>query len=281
VVQSRTTRSTKHHPRPASVAPFVVSSLIVLGTASASVFAALQQVSKAPKPSRPAAVDYRRPERKYENVKLEDAKLGDVTVWVEKQLKADAPAVAKRALARLKAKRREVLTLVPESARKRLAKVPFFLLYGPNATGGGRDNGLEYFQKNAPDHHPELDSRWRDAIVVYCAQNYVAITDLWASKSLFHELAHACQLQQWPENQPDIMQAWEHARDNKLYRNVRDLETRRTIASAYALTNQLEYFAELSCMYFVKCNYEPADKSKLKKYDPVGYEMVRKIWKVE
>ena len=73
----------------------VFSSLIVLNAATGSAFTALQQVSKSPGRSRSAAVDYRRPERKYENVKLEDAKLGDVTVWVEKQLKADAPAVAK------------------------------------------------------------------------------------------------------------------------------------------------------------------------------------------
>ena len=29
---------------------------------------------------------------------------------------------------------------------------------------------------------------------------------------------------------------------------------------AYAATNHLEYFAELSCMYFVGCNYEPFDR---------------------
>ena len=49
----------------------------------------------------------------------------------------------------------------------------------------------------------------------------------------------------------------------------------------YALTNQLEFFAELSCMYFIKCNYEPSDRRQLKAYDPVGYAMIRKMWKAE
>jgi hypothetical protein len=154
-------------------------------------------------------------------------------------------------------------------------------MYGPKARNGGKDNGLEYFQKNAPEHHRELDPRWGDAIVIYFAQNYVAITDLWALKALFHEIAHAYQLEQWPEKQPDILAAWENARNSKLYLNVRDVETGKRLPSAYALTNQLEFFAELSCMYFVRCNYEPSNQKQLKAYDPVGYAMIRKMWKVE
>lgn len=195
-------------------------------------------------------------------------------------MKTEAPAVADRALARLEAKRAEVLETVPSRARERLVRIPFFLMYGPKAPGGGKSNGLEYFQKNAPEHHGELDPRWHDAIVVYCAQNYLDISDLWAKKALFHEYAHAYQLEQWPENQPDILHAWEHARERNKYRNVPDVETKRTFARAYAMTNHLEYFAELSCMYFVGCNYEPADREQLKEYDPVGYEMIRKLWRV-
>jgi hypothetical protein len=62
---------------------------------------------------------------------------------------------------------------------------------------------------------------------------------------------------------------------------VRDVETGKTLESAYALVNQLEYFAELSCMYFAKCNYEPSTRRELKDYDPVGYAMIRKLWKLQ
>ena len=58
--------------------------------------------------------------------------------------------------------------------------------------------------------------------MVYCAQNYLDISDLWAMKALFHEFAHAYQLEQWPEKQPDILHAWEHAVKENKYRNVRD-----------------------------------------------------------
>ena len=126
---------------------------------------------------RPSALDFRNPERQYERVKLADTKYGDVTVSVEKQLKADAPAVSKRALARLKAMRAKALAAVPKPARAVGEGAVFCLV---RAEGEKRRQGqrAEYFQKNAPEHHPELDRRWGDAIVIYCAQNYLAISDL-------------------------------------------------------------------------------------------------------
>src|SRR5262249_35026977 len=143
-------------------------------------------------------------------------------------------------------------------ARSRFQKLTYFLMYGPKSSAGGRDNGLEYYQRTAPTYHKDLDPRWSSAIVVYAAENYVWLSDLWALKALVHELAHAYQLEQWPESQPDILRTWKHATDHGLYRGVRD-EKGRTLDKAYATVNQLEYFAELSCMYFARCNYQPND----------------------
>ncbi len=243
-------------------------------TASGTPSLAAWQEPAATQPPARHAISYRRPVREYKEVRM-----GDMKVAVEKQLQAEAPQIAAKALERLKAERTRALAALPAKAAKQLGKIHFFLMYGPKAKGGGRNNGLEYFQKNAPEQHPELDRRWGDAIVVYCAQNYVQISDLWAQKALLHEFAHAYQLEQWPEHQADIQSAWEHARDSGLYRHVRDIETGKTLESAYALVNQLEYFAELSCMYFARCNYQPTDRKELKAYDPVGHAMIRKLWK--
>ncbi len=227
-------------------------------------------------PRFPAVINYRRPVREYKEVRM-----GSVKVAVEKQLQQDDPQTVEKALERLKTVRERTLAALPAKASKQLSKILFFLMYGPKAKSGGKNNGLEYFQKSAPQYHAELDRRWGDAIVIYSAQNYVQISDLWAQKALLHEFAHAYQLEQWPEHQPDIQSAWEHARDSGLYHNVKDVETGKTIESAYALVNQLEYFAELTCMYFAKCNYQPTDRGELKAYDPVGYAMIRKLWRPE
>ena len=244
--------------------------------ANGSMWPATCQEPATPQPPAQRAINYRQPVREYKDVRM-----GDMKVAVEKQLQTEAPQIAAKALERLKSERTRALAALPANASKQLGGIPFFLMYGPKAKNGGRNNGLEYFQKNAPRQHPELDRRWGDAIVIYCAQNYVEVTDLWAQKALLHEFAHAYQLEQWPEHQPDIQSAWEHARDSGRYRNVRDVETGKTVDSAYALVNQLEYFAELSCMYFARCNYQPTNREELKAHDPVGHAMIRKLWRPE
>lgn len=49
---------------------------------------------------------------------------------------------------------------------------------------------------------------------------------------------------------------------------------------ACALTNQIEYFAELSTMYFACCKCTPAGRDVLRQYDPTGYAMIGKMWGV-
>jgi hypothetical protein len=243
---------------------------ICLLLVSAGAGMAAEPVAPAPKP----AVNFREPARTYQTVQL-----GQWTVMVEQQLQADEPDLAKRALARLESKLGVMLAALPTSARPRLEKLPIFLMYGPKATGGGKDNGAEYFQRNAPEHHKLLDPRWKSCVVIYCAKNYVQQSELWSVKLLVHEFAHAHHMEQWPEKQPDILQAWNHAVECGLYRQEKD-EKGKIFNPGYATTNQLEYFAELSCMYFVGCNYPPVNREELKAYDPVGYNMVEKMWGV-
>lgn len=207
-------------------------------------------------------------------------RLNKWTVFVEEQLLSESPAVARLAQTRMKKMLAKALAALPEPCRADLQKLPIYLLYGPKARGGGRPNGLEYFQKDAPKHHKHLDPRWSNCVVIYCADNYVRLSDFWALKALVHELAHAYHLEQWPEKQPDILRAWDHAVEQGLYRNVKD-GAGKHIAKAYALVNQLEYFAELSCMYFVGCNYEPSTRKMLRAYDPLGYAMIQKMWRVK
>ncbi len=116
-------------------------------------------------------------------------------------------------------------------------------------------------------------------MVLYCAQNYIDLTDLWALKAVMHEYGHAYQLENWPENEPEIVGAYNNATEHGLYRKVKDVDG-KMLDAAYATTNQLEYFAELTAMYFVGCNYQPFNRSELKQYDPVGYAMIERFWRV-
>jgi len=199
------------------------------------------------------------------------------SILVEKQLVDEASELADKALARLKSNLDKMAGLFPKSALPDLRRVKVFLMYGPRATAGGRGNGLEYFQRTAPKHYDWLDPRMGSSIAVFCAENYTQLSDSWALKSLVHEFAHAQHLEHWPEARADIYDTWERAVKAGLYQTVRP-EDKDVFNPNYAARNHLEYFAELSAMYFVGVEYFPRDRAGLKAYDPAGYALIEKLW---
>lgn len=203
--------------------------------------------------------------------------MGRWSFEVEKQLLAEAPVVATNAVKRLQENLDRAFQVLPEPAHPVLLELKWFVLYGPKSRGGGYDNGLEYCAKNAPKFRANLDERWSRCIVVYCAENYTRISSVWALKSVLHELGHAHHKENWAENQEDIKAAWQNAVDKNLYRQVKD-DNGQVIREAYALANPMEYFAELTAIYFARCNYAPFNRDDLKTYDPAGHAMIQKMW---
>lgn len=218
-------------------------------------------------------VNFSDPRRKYDSVDMAGWK-----VRIEKQLRVDEPALASKAVKRLEKNLDAVLKTLPAASLVALKKVNIYLMYGPKSKGGGYDNGLEYYQPEAPEHDQQIDPGWSNCIVIYSAWNYTELSDVWAMKALIHEFAHAYQLGQLPGKQPDV-KAWQNAVSLGLYQNVVDTEG-ATIKKAYATFNQLEYFAELFCMYYSFCDYPPYSKDELKAYDAEGYGMIEKTWGV-
>jgi hypothetical protein len=232
-----------------------------------------------PRPTAPAVkqdpVDFNHPPREYVARTIDGW-----SVLVEKQLVKESPLLAKAALSRLAAKLSQLSTLLPPHTLPDLQKVKIFLMFGQRAKEGGRSNGLEYFRRNAPRYLDWLDPRMGSSIVIFDADNYVKLSQFWALKALVHEFAHAHHLEHWPEAQPDIYDTWDHAMKAGLYQTVRDKD-KGTHMPNYAARNHLEYFAELSAMYFVGCNYFPHERTELKAYDPDGYALVEKLWGVD
>jgi hypothetical protein len=46
----------------------------------------------------------------------------------------------------------------------------------------------------------------------------------------------------------------------------------------YALSNDREYFAELTESYFGKNDFEPFTRDELRAFDPDGYAMIEQLW---
>lgn len=220
-------------------------------------------------------IDYRNPRRDYEAMRF-----GTLSVHVERQLTTEAPELVESVLTRLQKRREDAISALPEFAAGELRNIPFFVMYGPKARDGGHANGMAYFRKGAPEFHDWIDERWGHSVVIYHAENFSGVTDLWALKALVHEFGHAYHLTRWPEEYPLIFDTWKSAIDEGLYLNAKDV-TGKVHEAAYARVNQLEYFAELTAIFFAGGNYTPRNRMELEAYDPRGASLIKKLWSVE
>jgi len=216
-------------------------------------------------------VNYRFPTRAYISER------GRWNIYVEKSMKMGNPNLYVSSLEKLNETLDYAFSSMPANARKKLSNINIFLLWGKASPLGGRISGMNYVRKGQPNHNYHLDRRWEHALIVYSAENLIYLSKLWSRKAIFHELSHAWHIVNWPEKHPPIYEAWKSAKNTQKFIGVLDIKG-KAIKSAYARKNQLEYFAELSAMYFVGGNYYPFNKVGLKKYDLQGYKMVEMLW---
>ncbi|RYD76689.1 MAG: hypothetical protein EOP84_16535 [Verrucomicrobiaceae bacterium] len=66
---------------------------------------------------------------------------------LERELVEQRPAEVEKVVRRLRSKLEQTLQLFPSHARERLYGLQIFVMLGPEATGGGRDNEAEYFRR--------------------------------------------------------------------------------------------------------------------------------------
>ena len=203
--------------------------------------------------------------------------VGFSQVFVETSLLQGDKALAEQSSRKLSALLPIAFAALPHHAQRELRSLRVFLLWGDASPHGGLRSGMRYVRRGEPNARNGHDRRWEHSIVIYSAKNLMYLDDLWSKKALVHEMAHAWHVTHWPDHHAPIHQAWTNAVRSGLYTDVIDHKN-RVIASAYALKNPLEYFAELSAARFVGINYHPFDKDGLARYDPMGSRMVEALW---
>jgi hypothetical protein len=220
-----------------------------------------------------AAVSFKQPHRDYTRM------AGEFEIYCESALVEGDRTLAERAAKKLSSSLQDVIGAVPAHARGELRSLRYYLMWGDRSPLGGLKSGMRYVRRGEAERSATHDPRWQHAVIVYSAENLMYLDGLWSKKALLHELAHAWHVTRWPERHPPIHQAWQNAVDRGLYRDVVDHKGRK-IASAYAETNSLEYFAEMSAAYFVGINYFPFDRRGLKAHDPQGHALVESLWSI-
>lgn len=167
--------------------------------------------------------------------------------------------------------------MLPQVPAQKLRQLTFYLMWGESSPKGGCKSCMSYIRPGEPKNYSYLDLRWENVIVVYSAKNLMWLDSLWSKKALMHELAHAWNLYNRPENNEPIVSAYRNAKDLGLYRNVKGNKG-KIIKEAYAIKNHLEYFAESSAIYFVGGNYYLSNKDLLSVYDNYGFKVIETGW---
>ena len=96
---------------------------------------------------------------------------------------------------------------------------------------------------------------------------------------LLHELTHAYHDQQLGYGDADILKCYKDAKEAGIYEEVLFSNGRKV--RAYAMSNQMEYFAECTEAFFGQNDFYPFVRAELKVHDPAMYELLREIWGVK
>ena len=133
-----------------------------------------------------------------------------------------------------------------------------------------------------------------ECVELYCTESYWKDRALWGTGGLLlHEFSHAyhhkCCAKGY--DNAEIRQCYQEAIDSGLYDcvEVKKLfgeQTQCTTARAYACTDPMEYFAELSTAFLggdAKEDYNkwfPFNRQQIKEHDPRAYALLQDMWKV-
>jgi hypothetical protein len=181
-------------------------------------------------------------------------------------------ALGARALKLLTARLVGITAVVPEKSLEKLREVPIQLdlthgalrnmQYHPSA-GWLKDHG--YGESLAQCVHlPDAS---------YFISPFENHRQPWA---VLHELAHAYHDRVLGFDEPRILAAWKKFRDSGRYKSV--LTSPGGEREHYALTDQKEFFAEMTESYFGANDFYPFVAGELKQAEPEIFALLRDIW---
>jgi hypothetical protein len=93
---------------------------------------------------------------------------------------------------------------------------------------------------------------------------------------VLHELAHSYHDQVLGFEEPRIKEAWKKFVASGKYESVKHVSGR--MVRHYGLTDQKEFFAEMSESYFGKNDFYPFDREELQKAEPELFKLLEEIW---
>lgn len=146
-----------------------------------------------------------------------------------------------------------------------------------------------WVEHNAPEHpcacyHPGkqwlIDNGFNPdkekGIEIANPKNFVEWTNSAQPLMVLHELAHAYHDLVLGYDNGVIASCFEKAQASGKYDEVMHVSGKPR--RHYALSNDREYFAELTESYFGKNDFEPFTRKELRMFDPAGFAMIEALW---
>jgi hypothetical protein len=190
------------------------------------------------------------------------------TVRVHKSLGDEKRELGDRALEQMRSHLLQVKTRVPAKVLPRLQEVTIWLNVRPNepavyhpSRGWLAGNG----------HNPEKAK----CIEIPDAKSYLRYSRDQQS-ILLHELAHAYHDQVLGFDEPRIRERFEAAKEAGLYDSV--LHVSGKVERHYALSNEKEFFAELTEAFLAANDFFPFVRPELRRHDGETYDLLVEIW---
>jgi len=199
------------------------------------------------------------------------------TLLVSDELLAKDGAATDQALGLLRVQLQEIAREVPAAAVAELRKVP--LWFSPEYPG--ITPHAEYHPAAGWLRDNKRDPAMAKAVEFTNVRIFKRETKRMPNFAL-HELAHAYHdrvLGDGFEN-AEIKAAFENAREKRLYERVEQRfgDGRTANARAYAITNQMEYFAECTEAFFSTNDFFPFTREQLANHDPKMFALLEKLW---
>ena len=190
----------------------------------------------------------------------------------DRLLKGDAAPLGERTLKVLNAKLVAITLIVPEEplAKLRAVTIELDLDYGGlspmqyhNDAGWLKDNG----------YNENLAKCVHIPIAEHLLSRYDNLRMPWV---ILHELSHAYHDQVLGFDEPRVKAAWKKFCDSGKYKSV--LTSPGHMREHYGLTNQMEFFSEMTEAYFGSNDFYPFVAGELKRDEPEIYALMSEIW---
>ncbi len=190
----------------------------------------------------------------------------------DRLLKGESAALGERAVKLLNARLVAITIVVPEPALAKLRAVTI-------------EMDLDYGPLGAMQYHPGagwLKDNGYSADLVKCVHIPKVESFLSPFENhrmpwvVLHELAHAYHDQVLGFDEPRVTAAWKKFCDSGKYKSV--LTSPGHMREHYGLTNQKEFFAEMTESYFGSNDFFPFVAGDLKQAEPEIFDLMAEIW---